>query len=119
MSSITASVSELNNIHSELKRLRIQTRTLNSRKKIIEKEIADFLESRDQPGIKYQGIAIIAEEKEKHKMKGKKQREEDVKNYLRGLGVDDEAEAYKGLLHSMRGSPEHAVKLKIQRLKNQ
>jgi hypothetical protein len=117
MSSITSSLNELKDINSELKRLRIQVRKLNIRREIVEKEIKDFLDSKDQPGIKYQGMAIIPEEKETYKAKGKKQKEEDIKTLFRNYGVDDENEAFRDLMKTMKGSPTQKFKLKIKPIK--
>lgn len=116
MSSITAAVTELNNLHSELKRLRIDMKKLHDRKKVLEKEVIEYINARDQPGIKYQGVTIIPEEKQTFKIKGKKQKEEDVKNLLRRFGVDEE-NAYSELMTAMKGSPDQKVKLTIKQLR--
>ncbi len=116
MSSITTVITELNSLNAELKRLRIQTRTLNNRKKELEKQIIEFMEIKEQPGLKYQGMAIVPEEKESFKAKGKKQKEEDIKHLLEEFGVDNVGHAYKELLETMKGSPKHSVKLKIKKL---
>ena len=116
MSSIATVISELNSLNTELKRLRIQTRTLNNRKKELEKQIIEFMEIKEQPGIKYQGMAIIPEEKESFRTKGKKQKEVDIKNLLEDFGIENVGQAYKELVEKMRGSPKHNVKLKIKKL---
>lgn len=117
MSSITAAINELNGVRAELARLRIQTRQLNTRKKNLEKQIVDFLDAKDQPGIKYQGVAIIPEEKESYKAKPKKQKEEDVQRVLQRYGIEDSSEAYKEIMQTMKGSPTNNVKLKIKKIR--
>lgn len=117
MSSITAIITELKSINTELKVLRLKLKALNNRKRECEKEILDFLEEKDQPGLKYQGMAIVPEEKETFKSKGKKQKEHDVRNLLQSYGIEDPEEAYKELLKTMKGSPKQDIKLKIKDIK--
>lgn len=117
MSSITGAVSELNTIIAEQKRLRIQMKKLNDRKKNLESVIINFLHEKDQPGLKYQGVAIVSEEKEVFKRKKKDEKKEDIKETLRNLGVKDLDKAYDELMNSMKGEADTSVKLKIKALK--
>lgn len=114
MSSITGAVSELNSIVAEQKRLRIQMRKLNLRKKSLEETIVNFLQEKEQPGLKYQGVAIVSEEKEVYKRKKNDEKKEDVKETLRNLGVRDTDKAYEELMKAMKGEADTAVKLKIK-----
>ena len=56
--SIQGKVNELNSIKNELKSLRQRGKSLRQRGKIIEQEIDDYLDSKDQPGLKYKGTAM-------------------------------------------------------------
>ena len=67
--SIQGKVNELNSIQNELTVLRKRSSALRQRAKQIEQEIKDYLDAKDQPGLKYKGMAIIRETKPKHKTK--------------------------------------------------
>ncbi len=90
---------------------------LNDRKKTIEATIINFLHEKDQPGLKYQGVAIVPEEKEVFKRKKKEEKKEDIKETLRNLGVRDTDKAYEELMSAMKGDADTSVKLKIKSLK--
>ena len=59
--SIQAKVNELKSIQNELSILRKRSSTLRQKSKQIEQEIEDYLDAKDQPGLKYKGMAIIRE----------------------------------------------------------
>ena len=115
--SIQNYVNELNRIEVELKRLRATTKKLNSRKKELQENIQNFLISKDQKGVKYQGKAIILDQKEKHEYKSVKDKERDGINYLRDLGISDPEGAYTELMEKMRGEKVSTHKLKITNIK--
>jgi methylphosphotriester-DNA--protein-cysteine methyltransferase len=117
MSSITGIVSELATIEKELQSLRSQVKKLNKRKADLEQEVIRFMESKEQTGLKYKGMRIEAREQEAHRRLKKGEKEESIKDTLRRQGVHDPDRAYTELIKSMKGSPEHKVKIKISKLK--
>lgn len=113
MSSVTAAVNELESIMKELQKVRLQTRKLNQRKAQLEEEILRYMESTEETKLKYKGIKIQAEEKEVYKRKKKADKDESAMETLRSFGVPNPEAAYRQVLQSMRGSPQHKYKVKI------
>lgn len=117
MSEMVGVVNELKGIISELKRLRSDTIKLNKRKKALETNIVEYLRAKDDPGFKYGGIAVIAEEKEKRHPKKKNDKITDAMNVLENYGIENAKECLDELLDRMKGSPVTETKLKIKEIK--
>ena len=115
--SIQGKVNELNSIKNELTILSKRGKALRIKKKEIEKEINDYLEAKDQPGLKYQGTAIIRETKTVRKPKKKLDQKYDALDILEKYGISNAEEVLKELADSKRGSPEETSKLKIKSYK--
>lgn len=118
--SIQSDVNELQLLKDELKELGSRARALRLRAKIVEKRIMDYLASKDQPGIKYKGVAIIVENKPKRVAKKKQEQDDDALAVLRnsGLGSAQAEQLLKEILDARRGLPEEKAKLTIKALKD-
>jgi hypothetical protein len=114
MSEIIATANEMLNISSELKRLRLETQKLNKRKKEIESQILDYLKKKDEPGFKYQNVAVITEEKDIRQPKKKKDKMKNALDVLEENGVRNADKVLKDLIESMKGSPVTETKLRIK-----
>ena len=99
------------NLNQRLKLLRQQ-------KKNAEDAINNFLVEKEQPGVKYQGMAITVEDKKKREYKNKKEKESDGKNILEKYGIDDSSKVLDELLEAMRGDVILAPTIKIKKLKD-
>jgi hypothetical protein len=75
------------------------------------------LKVKQQPGVKFQGTAIILEEKEKHASKKPKERDDDAILVLQRLGVENPEQALKDILASRKGEKIASEKLKIAKYK--
>lgn len=117
MSEIIGVVNEMNTIGNELRRLRKETMKLNKRKKDLEEKIIEYLKMKDQPGFKYQNMAVIAEEKDVHNKTKKNEKIERGISVLRNNGIDNAEDLLKELLEEMKGSPTTTTKLKIKEIK--
>jgi hypothetical protein len=115
--SIRSYVIELKNIDSELKSLRMRTRQLNKQKFVLEEKIRDFLREKEQPGVKFQGVAITLEEREKHTRKKDVQKKEDSTRVLERYGVQDTEQAYKELMEALKGEKIAKSVVKVRNLK--
>ena len=115
--SIQGKVNELQAIQKELKVLRQRGTALRNRAKEIEQEIDDYLVSKDQPGLKYKGIAIIREDKTIRRIKKKDEQKIDAIDVLEKHGVHSPEKVLEELLDSRRGSPTVKNKLKIKKYK--
>lgn len=116
MSTITSVVNELNNIMEELKIVRKRLRELNTRKAFLEKEIVDFCEEKEQPGLKYKGTTILAEEREKHLYKSKKDKMKDASEVLSKYDIDNPQDVLKELMEAMKGEAVEEKKIKIKKI---
>ena len=115
--SIQGKVNELNSIQNELKSLRIRGATLRKRSKQIEEEIDEYLDMKDQPGLKYKGTAIIRETSTKRRVKKKDEQRLDALSILEDRGIDAPEKLLDEILDSRRGSPTEHRKLKFKKIK--
>ena len=113
--SIRADVKELEILRSEIKMLKRRTKILRDKEKAAEKRISDFLKSREQPGVKFQGTAIILEEKPKSLPKKPKDKDADTILVLERLGVEDPQKALQEIIAARKGDTIHSEKLKVQK----
>ncbi len=116
--SIKEYVNEINMLRKEIARNNMRNKQLRSRVKELEESITSYLKSKDQTGVKYNGQAIIIESKERHTVKKKKEKEDDIINFLRNLGITDPDHAYAQLQEVQRGEPIEQQKLKFKKLPN-
>jgi hypothetical protein len=111
--SIVEDVKQLKLLDIEIKRQQTELRKLRNQKKNCEKRIMDYLETTEQPGLRFQGMTIIAKESNKRRYRKKKDKEEAGEMILRRHGIYNSKEALDELLQAMRGSPERESKLHI------
>lgn len=116
--SIKADLDELNGIEHELKSLRARLKHLNSRKKMITERVKVYIRSKDLPGVKHQGMAILLEEKEGRAKKAPKQRNEDAMSVLERYGITDAETALKEIMEARKGEKIPVDKLKVKKYKN-
>ena len=119
MSSVQSSIKELESIKSEIKRNNDRNSSLRGRAKVLEKEIASFLKSKDQEGVKYKGKKFMIENKVTHKRKGKKQKEEDTIKLLKEAGIYDAESTYNKLINIQKGDQIETTKIKVSKDKNE
>lgn len=115
--SIQGKVNELNSIKSELKSLRQRGTALRKRVKVIEDEIDEYLDSKDQPGLKYKGTAIIRETSTKRRTKKKADARADAIYVLERRGVESPEKLLDEIMEARRGSPTEQRKLKFKTIK--
>lgn len=115
--SIKADVTELELIRSEMKILSDRRRKLKEKEKIVEARISQFLKSKDQPGVKHNGTAIILTEGEKALPKKPKQKDADTISVLKKYGIKDAEKVLKELLDARKGEKTTKETLKITKYK--
>jgi len=115
--SIKNAIDELDLIKMEINRNNIQNRSLRKRASYLEEQISNYLQSKSQSGVKYNGRTIMLETKERRIRKGKIDKQRDTVELLRELGVMDPEEAYTQLVEVQRGNPVEHHKLKIKKIK--
>jgi len=114
---IASSLTELETIVNELNIRKIEMDKLKKRKKTLEDNIAKFLKEKDQPGIKYKGIAAVLEDKTKRIPKKKSQKIEDCVSVLKGYGVQQPERMLKDIIETMKGDEEKTEIVKIKNIK--
>ena len=114
--SIKGDVNELNTLIVEIKRVSAQLKQLKLRKKIVEERVTIFLKEKEQPGVKYQGVAIKLEQKEKRSYKKESHKKEDAIEVLRKHGVRHPEEALEDLMEARRGEKVEIENLKLHKI---
>lgn len=114
--SIKNYVDELESINLEIKRNNMRNKQLRTRAKELEKNISEYLYSKNQTGLKYKGQAILVESKEVRTAKKKKEKQEDVISLLSQLGVSNPSDAYVKLLDIQKGEVVEKQKIKFAKL---
>lgn len=115
--SIRNYIDEIKNLNIELKRLNKASAIIRKNIKDVEKNIIDYLDQKEQPGVKYQDFAVIVENKTKHTSKKKKDIEEDSLRILEEYGISNPQSALKEILEARRGEEVDNKKLKIKKIK--
>ena len=113
--SIQAQVNELKSIQNELTTLRKKSSILRKRVKTLESEIDAYLDVKDQPGLKYKGMAIIRETKQKRQPKKKNEQLSDAIQVLKQYGIDDPQKVFEEVMEARRGVPTTQRVLKIKK----
>jgi len=111
--SIVEDVKQLKLLDTEIKRQQNELRKLRNQKKECEKRILDYLETTEQPGLRFRDMTIIAKDSRRRRYKKKSEKEEAGQMILKKHGIYNSKEALEELLSAMRGSPEHQSKLQI------
>ena len=116
--SIVNFINELQSIKIAIAKNNKENASLRKRAKTIEQEIAEYLESKDQPGVKFQDTAIIVDKQSKWSYKSKKDTEEDSLRILEDSGVTNPKEVLDELKKARKGSETELKKIKIKKIKN-
>jgi len=105
MSTITQDVVELRGLDLELKSMRKRMRLLSQQKNRCEARILEYLEVNEQPGLKFEGITIIAKPKQRRRYENKKNKRSRGEAVLEQMGVADSGSLLDEVMEAMRGSP--------------
>jgi len=114
---IKSYVNELNQINAEIKHVSCHLRTLRKKSKEVEENIIIYLRQKDQPGLKYNGTAILVESKPKRTAKKRVEMEEDSLRVLEDRGIDDPQAVLKEIMEARRGCETEQDRIKIKKIK--
>jgi hypothetical protein len=114
--SIKTQIDELEKIQNEIKRNNSVNKSLRKRSIEIEDNISSYLKEKNEPGLKYNGRAIIVEEKEKRLQKSKKDKRGDVVSLLENLGLDKPGDIYDKILDVQKRSPKSERRIKVKKI---
>ena len=115
--SIKSDINELNQINLEIKTLTDRVKNLKKLSKEVEKRIINYLNEKNQPGIKYNGSAVIVESKSRVIRKGENAKKQDAIRVLRNNGVSDPEHILNELTEAQKGSKIGLQKIKINKIK--
>jgi hypothetical protein len=114
--SIKGDVNELNLINAEIKQLGTRSRTLRKKAKEVEARIITYLNEKEQPGLKYNGTAIVIENKNKRASKKSKDREFDALQILKNNGIQNARDILDEIMEARKGQSIPNQKIKIKKL---
>jgi hypothetical protein len=114
--SVANDVNELNNLTQEIKRLSRELKLLRKKAKEAEARIVDYLKVKETPGVKFQGKALILQNKESHTKKKKIEQEMDALQVLSKYNIDNPQEVLKEILQARKGNATEVQKIKIKNL---
>jgi transposase len=117
MSNIRALVSEIQSIRAELKSLREKGTALRKTEKDIQSQIDEYLDSKDQEGLKWKGMAITREKKTVNKPKKKADQKTDIMRLIEEYGIKDSTKFLEEFNNAKKGSPEEKQVLKFKKYK--
>jgi hypothetical protein len=115
--SITYHVNELQKINIEIKRQSAELSKLRKRHKELENIIQEFLNEKEQPGVKFGDFAVVLEKKSKFTIKPKKEKEEDSLKILEECGVEDPKNVLDRLERAKKGDEIEQAKIKVKNVK--
>lgn len=113
MSEIGSIILELKDLNNEIKIRNEELKKLRLRKKNIEENLCKFFEEKKQPGIKYKGLAVVAEDKTTRTKKKKEEKTQDCINVLKHYNIHNAEKIYNELLETMKGDEISKKSVKI------
>ncbi len=114
--SLKGCVKELNQLKLEINRNNAVNKKLRIRAKELEQSIKEYLQQKNQNGLKYNGQAIIVENKEKRTTKSKKEKYDSTISFLQSIGVSNPEEAYLQLEDLKKGDAIEQTTLKFKKI---
>jgi hypothetical protein len=117
MSDIPGLIIELKDITTEVLNKTKEMSKLRYRKKQIEEQLCKFFDEKNQPGVKYKGVAVLAEESTTRARKKKIEKESDCISILKKNNVNNPEKIYKEMLEKMKGDEIIKKKVRIQTVK--
>ena len=113
---IKTEINELKEIDKEIKRLNEAIRPLRQRKKQLEANILQYMNSnkgKELTTIKVNDLEITAVEKTKHERMNKSEKESTAIQYLQQSGVPNPRKAYNDLQQMLKGAETTTKSLKV------
>ena len=108
-------ITELKLLKNEIKITQARLRSLKDKAKGVETHICNYLKSKNEPGVRYDGVALILDEKERRSRKKKNDQLKDSLDVLRRYGITNPQHALDELLESRRGDTQLNTKLTVKK----
>jgi len=113
MGDIASHINELKELNNESIRLKKLTKDINTRRKKVEEHIRKYLESKDQIGVKYRDVAIIAQPTVKRVRIKKQDQIVHVQSVLEKNGIRVKSDVVEKMIEQLKGEEKESVKIKI------
>jgi len=113
MSAVRDDLKELAKIYDTIKKLSNEIKELRERKKELESNLLDYLQEKQEVGLRYESFIFFPKDKKIRKKLKKKEREETAVRVLEEYGVNQPKEAYEKLMDSMKGEEEVVPVIKV------
>lgn len=110
---ILADVNELKSLNVEYARLKEELKAIQEKRKVCEERILYYLDTNDQPGIKYKDVILLSENKNGRKRCDKKSKMQKGSDFLQNLGISNSKEVFENLMNTLKGSPVSKSQLKL------
>jgi very-short-patch-repair endonuclease len=111
MSNIQGEVLEHKALNQEIKKQLGVLRTLRKNISDTESRIDEYLESKDLPGVKYKGYAVMRNPNPKRRIKKKKEQLTDSISVLEKYDIHNPQDVLKEIMEARKGSPTRNSKL--------
>lgn len=111
---IANDMKELKAIMAETKKITETLKELRDRKKTLESNILQYLEDNQQPGVKFQELIVLRNEKTTFTKKKSKDKEQAIVRILEENGVSDARGVYKAIGEAGKGEEIAVTKLKVK-----
>lgn len=108
-------INELKLLKNEIKNTHTRLRSLKDKAKNVEQHICNYLKSKNEPGVRYDGVALVLDEKEGRSRKKKQDQLKDSLDVLRRYGIPNPQRALDELLESRRGDTQFNTKLTVKK----
>lgn len=115
--SISTDIQSLNQIRVEIKRCLTNLKNFRNQAKNLEINIISYLKNKEQNGVKYQGRAIILENKPKSTNKNKAEQESESIDILKSYGISNPRKVLDELQKTKKGDMKEVQVLKFQNIK--
>jgi hypothetical protein len=116
--SIQGDIKELKGINLEIKSLSTRLKILRKEAKKVDENIRVYMHSKEVPGVKHRGEAIILEETKKRVHKPSKQRDLDAIDVLYKYGVHNPEKIFEELMEARKGEQIVSEKIKMKKYKD-
>jgi citrate lyase alpha subunit len=110
---IASMMTELKTLVVEIKNRQVELAKFRKRKEVVEKSILNFLEEKEQPGVKYNGTTVVAQEKIKRTRKKKDEKIQDCINVLAHYNISNGDKIYNEIMEAIKGEEIQSKILKI------
>jgi seryl-tRNA synthetase len=111
---IANDMKEMKALINEIKKVTEHLKELRLRKREIENNILQYLEENEQPGVKYQELVVLKNEKTTFTKKKSKEKESDIIRILEENGITDGKKVYQLIGQASKGEEVPVTKLRIK-----